>query len=118
MDPSNATPKRKQQETLNYMSVVIASEIALVCAAVLVFIVYFKLPISYATGAILVSIVAGSVFAWRNIVAAEAILVFSVLAAQLVVLTYFMALLWPFVVIDLLLIAWLSSMWNVSEDMA
>ena len=106
----------KQKETLDYLSVVIASEIALVCATVLVFIVYFNLPISYATGAILVSIVIGSVFAWRNVVAAEAILMLSVLAAELVLLTYFMALLWPFIVIDLLLMAWLSSLWNVGDE--
>lgn len=108
-------PKKKHIETLNYMSVIIAAEISLVCATVLVFLVYFSLPIQVSTMVALMVIVSGSVICWKSIVAAEAVFMLSVLVAELIILSYFGILFWGFVIVDLFLMAWLSSLWNVNE---
>ncbi|MCX6769491.1 MAG: hypothetical protein NT051_02305 [Candidatus Micrarchaeota archaeon] len=107
------TQRRSHNETINYLSVMIASEITLVCAALLFFFVYLNVPLSLATGGALVAILVGSVFCWRSIVTAEAIFMFAVLGNQIIILDYFPSLVWPFVVMDLLIMAWLSTLWSV-----
>lgn len=105
----------ERKEALSYMSVTIASEIALICAVVLLFFVYLSLPLPYATGGALLSILFGSAIAWRNLAGAEAVFVLSVLAVEIVVLGYFPGMLLPFVAMDIAIIAWLASMWNVGQ---
>ena len=109
------TQRRTHNETINYLSVMIASEITLVCAALLFFFVYLNIPLSQATIGALVTILVGSVFCWRSIVTAEAIFMFAVLGNQIIILGYFSNLVWPFVVLDLFIMAWLSTMWSVNE---
>ena len=105
----------RRRETLSYMSITIASEISMVCAIILLFFVYLDIPVNYATGGVLFSLLIGTALCWQSVVAAEAILVVSVLGTELIVLKYFPKMLIPFIVIDVILIAWLSTQWNVTD---
>ena len=109
--------KTKHKETLNYLSIVIAAEIALVTAVVLFFFVYStEMSIVASTSGALVALLFGSVLCFTSIVAAEAIFIASILGAELVILNFFPGMMIPFIVADLAIIVWLASHWNVSDE--
>jgi hypothetical protein len=105
----------EQKEVLDYLSLTIAAEISLACATLLAFFVHLRLPLNYATGASLLALLLGSALIWSNIVMAEAFLLVCVLAIELILYSYFPILIWAFAVLDLVLIGWLASLWNLAE---
>ena len=111
----NLAAKRRQKDALSYMSVTIASEISMVCAIILFFFVHLSIPVNYATGGTLFAILLGTILCWRSIIAAETIMIASVLGSELVVLSYFPGMLLPFIVMDVVAFGWLATLWNITE---
>ena len=111
----NLAAKRKQTDALNYMSMTIASEISMVCVVILFFFVHLSIPVNYATGGTLFAILLGTILCWKSIVAAETIMIASVLGSELIVLKYFPGILIPLIVIDVIALWWLSTLWNVTD---
>jgi hypothetical protein len=114
-DPNPMRHRKGHDDNLTYMSMVVASEIMLVCATVLVLFVYLNLPIPVATGLSLAVILAGSALCWKSLSSAEAVFIASVVAVEVVLMGYFPGLIVVFVLADILIIIWMSTLWNVRE---
>ena len=67
--------------------VMVAAEIFMVCATVLLLFVYFSLPVQTATAAAIPILFFGSLFCWRSLTAAQTIFLASMLVMQLVMLS-------------------------------
>lgn len=93
-----------EKEILTQMAIASIAEVLLMCASVLLFFVYLKLPLSVSTSATLVFLFAGSVFCWKNVLFSEIVFFCSLLATQYVLLSYFPGLLVLFCLIDLFVI--------------
>jgi hypothetical protein len=108
-------PEKKEDYALQYMYITVASQILLACAIVLLFFVYLPADLAVATGGVLFALLFGSLLCWKSIVAAEAILMLSLLFIEFVVHGYFPGTLLPFVFLDVLVLAWLAGSWNVAQ---
>jgi len=92
------------KEILTRMAIASIAEVFLVCAAVLLFFVQFRLPLSVSTSATLVFVFAGSILCWKSVLFAEMMLFASLLGTQYVLLGHFPGLLAVFVLVDLFVI--------------
>lgn len=111
--PSIFSPKRR--ESHEPIIIPIVSEILLVCAAVLWFLVYFQMPIEYATAGMLFALIFGSFLCWKSPLAAEAILYVSLFMTQYVLALRFGVLIIPFILLDMAVV-WLVTRSRRSQE--
>jgi hypothetical protein len=105
-----------KKEAIDHVLVAMIAEVLLICAATLAFFVQFNLPVTIATGCALVSIFAGSLLCWKSQAASFAILGISLLAVEIMLALRFPVLIFPFALVDVLLVMVLSGAWHTSEQ--
>ncbi|MFA4983123.1 MAG: hypothetical protein WC588_02800 [Candidatus Micrarchaeia archaeon] len=86
---------------INRMVLTAVAVVMLMCASVLLFFVYLRLPVSMSTAGALLSFFIGSLLAWKSGAIAQLIMLLSLIVGQFVILGYNMDLLVPFVIFDL-----------------
>ncbi|MEM4633784.1 MAG: hypothetical protein QW275_01385 [Candidatus Anstonellaceae archaeon] len=106
----------EDEDSLNRMIITISSQLLLICAAILVFFAYFQLPIFIATAACLTILLMGSVFCWRSLANAQTIFMLSILVIQFVLISYFDYLLFPFMLLDILIVLAFARSWQPKDD--
>ncbi len=106
----------EKEGPLNRVLVTVISEVALVCATVLLLFGYLRLPIPVSTGASLAVFFAGTLLCWRSFTAAQVLLPASLLVSEFVLFGYFDWLLPAFLVVDVLAFFLLLRVWQPKDD--
>lgn len=73
---------------INRILLAIAAQTFLICASLLLFFVYIKMPIVSASAASLVVLVTGSILCWKSLLASKLILLLSLLGIEAVALSF------------------------------
>lgn len=93
---------------VSLMLVRVASAVFLVCASVLFFIAFLRLPVALSSAGALVAIFFGMIISFRSAAGAQAVLVISFLVMQAVIVIHEHALLGPFAVLDAMLLYFIT----------
>ena len=88
-------------ETVDRLLITVVAQVLLICAALVLFFVYLDLPIFMASGMSLTLLVFGSLFCWKNFLAARLVLMFSLIAIELALVEYEPFALVPSIALDL-----------------
>ncbi|HIH19203.1 TPA: hypothetical protein HA225_04450 [Candidatus Micrarchaeota archaeon] len=99
-----------------HVLVSVASEIFMVCATVLLFFVHLELPVTIAAFASIAALFLFSLLIWQSYNGAKIVLLFSLVAMQLVFVRYSPMMMVLFVLMDLLIIAVMLLSWKNSKD--
>ena len=94
-------------EIINRMVLTAVAVVFLMCASVLLFFVYLKLPVSVSTAGALLAFFIGSLLAWKSSAIAQLIMLISLIVGEFVVLNYNMDFLAPFILLDIAAILFL-----------
>jgi succinate dehydrogenase hydrophobic anchor subunit len=106
---------RQHRESLNRLLVSVSAVILLTCASLVVFFAYVQLPLLLASGVSIVLLLGGSLLCWRSFLASNIVLVLSLAAIEAALLGVQPGLLFPFLLIDLLVLSVLARFWRPPE---
>lgn len=90
------------KEGADRIFVAMVAEILLVCAVFLAFFVQFEMPLTIATAGAIFVLLVGSLLCWKGKIYSIAVLVLSLLAVQIMLISHFPILLLPFAAADVL----------------
>ena len=82
------SPFHTHHSDVNRLIITVSAEILLICACIVLFFAYLKLPISTASGLSLVLLLGGSFLCWRSFFSAQLILLFSLLAIEIAIIDF------------------------------
>ncbi len=105
-----------EDEARSHVLVTVAAEVFLVCAVVLVFFVHLRLSMDIASAGSLASLFIGSLLSWQKYRNAKIILFLSLVAVQVVLLKFSEILFFPFVFVDILILASALGSWKPAEE--
>lgn len=106
----------RHRESLNRLLVSVSAVVLLTCASLVTFFAYIQLPLLLASGVSVALLLLGSLLCWRSFLAANIIIVLSLAAIELAFLGLQPDLLYPFVLLDLLVLSVLARFWRPVEQ--
>lgn len=100
---------------VNHLLVTVAAVTLLICAALVSVFAYLQLPMLIASGAALAVLLGGSILCWRSFLAAQAILMLSLLVIEVAIMSFENNLLAPFAVLDIVVLGMLLKIGKASD---